>query len=177
MSYRHHDGGRGQHGGGRGRYDGGGGGRGHFGGRGGRGGPPPPRPTECDVVVNYNMLTTLDPPQEVDVNVYKVAIKSARWEAQKDDNGNKKLNSTTGKPELDFVTRPDAVSADEKFAKRFFSSAKPWRIYKQLVHDQQKTNPSFQLHVSSDADIRLDLIYTLMLLMLYLLLLSYFLPV
>lgn len=137
-------------GGGRGRYDDRGGGRGR--GRGGGGyqrGSQPSQPTECNVTVNYNSLGIFDKSKEVDICVYRVAIKSASYKIQQDEAGNKKTNPDTGGLLRDWNTRSNTVmEADEKFQKRFFSSMKPWRIYKELVQDQQKKNPKFHLDVS-----------------------------
>jgi hypothetical protein len=110
------------------------------------------RPTECRVVVNYNTLTTTDPPDEVDICVYNVAIKSGYWKAQLDENGKKKFNPDTGKIERNFITRSNYVCDDERFEKRFFSSPKPWRIYKTLLKNEQAKNPSFHLDVSNYID-------------------------
>lgn len=132
-------------GGGRGRYDDRGGGR----GRGRGGGGYQRRPTECNVTVNYNSLSILDNSKEVDICVYRVAIKSASYRIQQDEAGNKKTNPDTGEFLRDWNTRSNTVmEADEKFQKRFYSSMKPWRIYKELVRDQQQKIPKFHLDVS-----------------------------
>lgn len=132
---------RDSHVGGRGRYNDRGGGRG--GGGGGRGGFRP-KPTEVRVAVNYNQLKIKDSSREVGIDVYKVTIKSASFQCRLDQDRNKVLDNS-GRVQRDFVAREESVCADEKFKKRFFSSEKPWRIYKKLVQDH-----SFDLFVSPE---------------------------
>ena len=124
------------------------GGRGRgYGGQGNRrGGPAPgPRPTEATVTLNYNKLS-IDPACEVGMDFYKVEIKSAAFKPKLED-GNKILDDS-GRVVREFTARESSVSADDKFKKRFFSSMKPWLIYKQLCSDQQQEDPSFDLFVS-----------------------------
>jgi hypothetical protein len=140
--------GRGYSGGGNGRYEDRSN-RGH-GGRGGRGGgrsPDTPRPTECNVVTNSYKLEVLDPTREVGLSSYEVTIKSASRKVKKDENG-VVIKSETGRPLYDFVARETSVCNDEKFAKRFFASDKPMRIFKSLVEDERRKNSSFTLAVS-----------------------------
>jgi len=97
------------------------------------------------VVVNYNKLDIIDPAREVDVHVYKVIIKSASYKVKVDAEGNKMQDPTNAnRPWREFVARSTSVNADDTFKKRFFSSMKPWRIYKQLVEDHEE----FDLFVS-----------------------------
>lgn len=149
MSYHQHGGNRG----GRARFDDRGGGRGRFGGRGsggggggGRGGGP--RPTECNVVMNYNKLDVLDPSKQVDLSVYKVTIKTARYVPHVNEAGEKVRDPGTGKCVMVFTARDTSVCEDPKFKKRFFASEKPWRILKKLIKDRQVDDPSFLLDVS-----------------------------
>lgn len=136
----HRDFGGDPRGGGRARY----GSRGGYSGGGGRGPPPPViRPTEAEVAVNYYKLNIDDPSKIVDMDFFKVDIKSAAFKVKMDEDGNKILDDS-GRVVREFTTR----YLDDKFKKRFFSSMKPWRIYKQLNLDQQTINPSFDLFVS-----------------------------
>ncbi|KAL7521041.1 hypothetical protein ACHAWX_005735 [Stephanocyclus meneghinianus] len=146
MSYHQHGGNRG----GRARFDDRGGGRGRFGGRGGAGGGGGgrgggPRPTECNVVMNYNKLDVLDPSKHVDLSVYKVTIKTARYVPHVNEAGEKVRDPGTGKCVMVFTARDTSVCEDPKFKKRFFASEKPWRILKKLIKDRQVDDPSFVL--------------------------------
>jgi hypothetical protein len=140
----------GHHGGGRGRYHDDRGGTFGRGGGGGRGNPAHNRPTEAQVVVNYNKLNIIDPSSEVGIDVYKVTIKSAYNKERHDQDGNKVLDNS-GRVQREFVAREKSVCDDEKFKKRFFSSEKPWQIYKKLLQDQRACNSSFELFVSTSA--------------------------
>ena len=129
-----------------------GGGRARFDGPGRGGGNrhlETPRPTESEVVVNYNKLNLFDPNKEVNIRVYDVSIRSASFRVQKDDAGNTVIDPATGRPVREFIARAGTVCEDEKYKKKFFGSNKPWRIFKQLVEDEQKLDPSFHIDVST----------------------------
>ena len=108
----------------------------------------PARPTESEVVVNYNKLQPYDLSQEVNIRVYDVSIRSASFVIRKDDAGNKVIDPATGKLARDFIPRDGTVCDDEKYKKKFFESNKPWRIFTELVKEEQKADPSFHLDVS-----------------------------
>ena len=105
-------------------------------------------PSESEVVTNYNKLRPFDLNAEVNIRVYNVSIRSASLKIRKDDTGNKVIDPVSGKLVRDFIPRDDTVCDDKKYKKKFFESNKPWRIFTELVKEEQKADPSFHLDVS-----------------------------
>ena len=103
------------------------------------------RPTESEVVLNYCRLNPIEPSLDMEMRIYKVCIRSASFQVQKDDAGNKIIDPATG----NLLRKFTSTELSDEFKTKFFKTLKPWRIYKKLVQDELEKDPLFVLSVSN----------------------------